>query len=77
MELQNKFEEIIENNVEITTAGCIIPDLAAKQCTILCLEEKLKVMERWKPYLHKYIAGAVICDIDEVNQQLNKLNNCG
>ena len=51
MELQNKFEEIITTNASHTGTISIsyndISDIqyAAKQCTILCLEEKIKLLE--------------------------------
>ena len=73
MELQNKFEEIINrkvhvyNNVHGWLEG---KEIAAKECAKLCLEEKIKLLE----YLIKI--GHSLNDYKEnLQQQLKELDN--
>jgi len=79
MELQNKFEKIIGDNTEVSTAGNIIADKSAKECTKLCLEEQIKVLNS----ILSYCQGAtedMIYDYSkeykqELQQQLKDIEN--
>jgi hypothetical protein len=69
MELQNKFEEIIakqrsgwefERNKEV-----------AKECTIICLEEQIKILNK----LSNYQSFSLSNEIEELQQQLKLLKD--
>lgn len=69
MELQNKFGEILNNNGKLG-----YNDILAKQCTILCLEEQIKLLF-WCIKETKYPDQYLYDKVEELQQQLKLLKD--
>ena len=72
IELQNKFEEIINSTIyfrrEDEPGGKLN---AAKECAKLCLEEQIKLLSK----LSDYQSFSLSNEIEELQQQLKELEN--
>lgn len=73
MELQNKFEEIINNEVSPSYNYSYLEGVeeAAKECTILCLEEQLKLLQEYRNNLIDTIKNPYIIK-DNIEHRLGR-----